>query len=77
MTRSRLSGGGKKVVDVDLAPGRTVSVTLPPKTVLVQVTPTGSGVRGAVLVEDGGATVIGLHQLVRTGLVPNVRPALP
>ncbi len=74
---ARLAGGGKKVVDVDLAPGRTASVELPPRTVLVQVTPSGTGVRGAVVIEDGGATVIGLHELVRTGLVPQVRPSLP
>ncbi|MEO6512326.1 MAG: DUF5719 family protein [Nocardioides sp.] len=74
---ARLSGGGKKVIDVDLTPGSTASVDLPSKTVLVQVTPTGAGVRAAVVVEDGGATVIGLRQLVRTGLVPAVRPALP
>jgi hypothetical protein len=72
-----LSGGGKKVIAVDLAPGRTASVELPARTVLVQVTPTGTGIHGAVVVEDGGATVIGLHELVRTGLVPDVRPALP
>jgi hypothetical protein len=74
---ARLSGGGKKVIDVDLTPGTTASVELPPKTVLVQVTPSGTGVRGALVVEDGGAAVTGLRQLVRTGLVPAVRPALP
>jgi hypothetical protein len=74
---ARLSGGGKKVVDVDLTPGSTASVELPAKTVLVQVTPTGTGVRGALVVEDGGAAVTGLRDLVRTGLVPAVRPALP
>jgi hypothetical protein len=74
---ARLAGGGKEVVDVDLSPGRTASVELPPRTVLVQVTPSGTGIRGAVVIEDGGATVIGLHELVRTGLVPDVRAALP
>ncbi len=74
---ARLSGGGKKVIAVDLAPGRTASVELPPRTVLVQVTPSGTSVLGAIVVEDGGGTVIGLHELVRTGLVPDVRPALP
>ena len=70
---ARLSGGGKKVIAVDLAPGRTASVELPPKTVLVQVTPSGTSVLGAIVVEDGGGTVIGLHELVRTGLVPRRR----
>lgn len=74
---ARLSGGGKKVVTVELKPGTTQVVDLPKRTVLVQVTPTGTGVRAALLVEDGGAAVTGLRELVRTGLVPDVRPALP
>jgi hypothetical protein len=74
---ARLAGGGKKVVTVDLKPGTTQAVELPKRTVLVQVSPTGSGVRGALLVEDGGAAVTGLRELVRTGLVPDVQPALP
>ena len=74
---ARLAGGGKKVQQVDLAPGRTVSVRLPEGAVLVQVTPTATAVRGAVRVVDGGAAVIGLHELVRTGLVPDLQPALP
>jgi hypothetical protein len=74
---ARLPGGGKKVQRVDLAPGRTAAVRLPEDVTLVQVTPTGTAVRGAVVVVDGGATVIGLHELVRNGLVPDLRPALP
>ena len=74
---ARLPGGGKKVQQVDLAPGRTVSVELPEDAVLVQVTPTATTIRGAVTVVDGGAAVLGLHELVRTGLVPDLRPALP
>jgi hypothetical protein len=74
---ARLAGGGKKVVTVDLAPGRTSSVRLPPRAVLVQVTPGGTTLRGAVVVTEGGAAVLGLRDLVMTGLVPDVRPALP
>ncbi len=74
---ARLQGGGKKVVDVDLAPGRTASVPLPARAVLVQVTPSRTDVRAAVVVQDGGATVLGLRDLVLTGLVPDLRPALP
>jgi hypothetical protein len=74
---ARLKGGGQKVVSVDLAPGRTASVRLPKDAVMVQVTPSGTGVRGAVVVTDGGAAVLGLRDLILTGLVPNVRPALP
>jgi hypothetical protein len=74
---ARLAGGGSKTMAVDLAPGRTVPVRLPKGTVLVQVTPSRAAVRGAVVVQDGGAAVMGLHELVRTGLVPDIRPALP
>jgi hypothetical protein len=74
---ARLAGGGKKVQLVDLAPGRTVQVRLPDRAVLVQVTPTATAVRGAVISVDEGAAVLGLRELVRTGLVPDLRPALP
>jgi hypothetical protein len=74
---ARLSGGGKEVKQVDLAPGRTVPVRLPEGAVLVQVTPRATAVHGAVVTVGGGAAAIGLHELVRTGLVPDVRPALP
>jgi hypothetical protein len=74
---AHLEGGGEKVIAVDLKPGTTARVKLPAKTVLVDVAPSGTTVRGALVVEDGGASVTGLHELVRTGLVPDVRPALP
>ena len=73
----RLAGGGQKVEAVDLAPGRTVSVRLPRGAVLAEVTPRGAAVRGTVVVQDGGAALLGLHELVRSGLVPDLRPALP
>ena len=74
---ARLAGGNKDVQEVDLVPGRTVVVRLPKGATLVQVTPRGGALRGVVVAQDGGATVLGLHDLVRTGLVPDVRPALP
>jgi hypothetical protein len=74
---SQLADGGRKVAAVDLAPGRTAVVRLPRGAVLAQVTPTGAPVRGVLVVQDQGAAVIGLHELVRTGLVPDLRPALP
>ncbi len=70
-------GGGQKVTAVDLSPGRTTSVRLPREAVLVRVTPSSSDVRGAVVTVRGGAAVTGLRDLVRTGLVPDLRPALP
>ena len=74
---ARLAGGNKKVQEVDLAPGLTVAVRLPEGATLVQVTPAGGALRGVVVSQAGGAAVVGLHDLVRTGLVPDVRPALP
>jgi hypothetical protein len=68
--------GSQKARSVDLAPGRTVEVRLPPGAVLVQVTPSVA-VRGSVVVVRKGAAVVGLRELVRTDLVPALRPALP
>jgi len=74
---ARLAGGGKDVHQIDLVPGRTIAVRLPEGATLVQVTPAGAALRGAVVSQAEGAAVVGLHDLVRTGLVPDVRPALP
>jgi len=79
---SVLSDGSKKRRTVELAPGRTLSVELPEGTSVVRLVPSATAVRGAVLVttggaENGGATVVGLRDLVLTGLVPDARPALP
>lgn len=68
--------------DVELAPGGADSSPLPRGTALVTVVP-GDVVpgdiswRGAVLVQDPGATVLGLAGLARTSEVPDVRPGLP
>jgi hypothetical protein len=74
---SQLGDGGQKVAAVDLAPGRTAIVRLPKGAVLARITPTGAALRGVLVVQDEGAAVVGLHELVRTGLVPDLRPALP
>ena len=74
---ARLPNGTEKVKSVDLVPGRTVRVPLPKNAELVQVTPSSAAVRGAVVTVQGGAAVTGLRELVRTGLVPDIRPALP
>jgi hypothetical protein len=73
---STRADGREKARSVDLAPGRTVVVRLPPGTVLVEVTPSVA-VRSAVVVVRKGAAVVGLRELVRTDLVPALRPALP
>jgi hypothetical protein len=74
---ARLKAGGQKVVSVDLAPGRTAAIALPKDAVMVKVSPSRADVSGSVVVEDDGAAVLGLRDLVLTGLVPDVRPALP
>jgi hypothetical protein len=73
---ARTADGDEKVREVDLIPGRTVAVRLPEGAVLVEVTPSVA-VRGSVVVTNQGAAVVGLRELVRTDLVPALRPALP
>lgn len=73
---ARRADGTEKVRAVDLVPGRTVQVRLPQNAALVEVSPSVA-VRSSVVVVRGGATVIGLRELVRTDLVPALRPALP
>ena len=52
---ARLDGGGKKVVTRSTSRrGGRPRCELPPRAVLVQVTPSGTAVRGAVVVADGG-----------------------
>ena len=74
---SRLANGRQRTRSVDLAPGRTVVVKLPENTELVTVNPASTSVRGTVVVVRSGATVMELDELVRRGLVPDLRPALP
>jgi len=45
--------------------------------VLVSVLPERASVTGSVLVSGTGAAVVPLTPLVRSGLVPDVRPGLP
>jgi Family of unknown function (DUF5719) len=73
---ARRADGSEKVREFDLVPGRTVVVRLPRNAALVEVTPSVD-VRSSVVVARGGAAVIGLRELVRTDLVPALRPALP
>jgi Family of unknown function (DUF5719) len=54
--------------------GRTASVTLPQGTALVDVVPQRTHVTGSVVVTGDGASVIPLHELLVTGLVPQISP---
>lgn len=63
---------------VPVAPDRGQQLELPEEAVLVAVDPGGVAVSGAVLASgDGGATVLRLRPLERSGLVADVRPGLP
>jgi hypothetical protein len=74
---SRTADG--KVLDrgrVALRPGRGAAVRVPDAAVLVSVLPERTSVTGSVLVSGNGAAVVPLAPLVRSGLVPDVRPGL-
>jgi hypothetical protein len=60
-----------------LRPGRGAAVKVPDDAVLVSVLPERTSVTGSVLVSGNGAAVVPLTPLVRSGLVPHVRPGLP
>lgn len=62
---------------VELMPGRGATIALPQKAALLTITPERTSVIGAVLVTGDGAAVVRLHELVRSGLIPDVRPGLP
>ena len=70
------SADGRKLLDqrVSLAPDQGAAVDLPDKAESVEVTPERTALRGAVLVQDGGAAVVRLRELVRAGAVPAVAP---
>ena len=73
------TAGGKELVSrrIELNPGRGAAVDLPEGATLLTVTPDGTSVIGAVLVQGRGSTVVPLRELVRTGLIPDVRPGTP
>lgn len=62
---------------VELAPGRGSLVRLPEGAALLTITPQRTSVIGAVLLLGDGASVVRLHELARSDLIPDVRPGLP
>lgn len=79
---SRSADGELLATDrVDVVPGRGASLELPAGAALLSVTPTRTGVSGAVLVVASGpgrgAAVVPLTVPALDGLVPDVRPGLP
>ena len=75
------SADGKKLATehAEVRPGTGAVVKLPPKATLVSVVPSRVSVVGAVQVTGAGAgaAVVPLVELVRNGLIPDVRPGLP
>ena len=73
------TAGGKVLARTRAAlrPGRGAAVKVPAGAVLVSVLPERTSVTGSVLVSGNGAAVVPLGPLVRSGLVPHVRPGLP
>lgn len=61
----------------ELNPGRGAEVKVPDAAVLLTITPESTPVIGSVLVQGDGTTIIPLVELVRSGLIPNVRPGTP
>jgi hypothetical protein len=68
---------GKQVLRkrVGVQQGHTVTVRLPRGAAFLTVTPQGAVVRGGVVLQGTGATVIPLHELLTQGLVPQLQPA--
>ena len=62
---------------VELTEGAGGRVELPERTSLVRVTPRRTAVAASLVSTGDGATVLPLQELVRTSLVPQVRPGLP
>ena len=62
---------------VELGPDAGADLALPDDAALVTLTPERTSVRAAVLLTGTGTAVVPLRELVRTGLVPDVRPGVP
>lgn len=62
---------------VEIGPDVAVDVEVPARAVLLRLVPNGTPVVGSLVLEDpDGAAVVGLRDLLRVGLVPDVRPGL-
>lgn len=70
---------GEKLAEkrVELNEGTGGRVDLPSGATLVRVTPRRTSVAASLVSTGNGATVLPLQELVRTALVPGVRPGLP
>lgn len=63
---------------VELGPDVAADVGVPGRAALLRVVPTGTAVRGTLLLRSSqGVAAVALRELAREGLVPDVRPGLP
>lgn len=63
---------------VEVGPEVAADVQVPGRAALVRVVPTGTSIRGTLLLRSSaGAAAVSLRELAREGLVPDVRPGLP
>ena len=72
-------GQGREVSNktVEIGPEAAVEVKVPGRAALLRVVPQGTPVAGSLVLGNGdGAAVVGLRELLREGLVPDVRPGL-
>ena len=77
-TVTAYDASGKRVLRKRVAAqqGHTAVVALPRGAAYVEVVPTSTQVRGAVVLNGQGAAVIPLHELLTKGLVPQISPGL-
>lgn len=62
---------------VEVGPEQAVEVRVPDGATLLRVAPRGTALQGVLRLRSGaGAAAVGLRELVRVGLVPDVRPGL-
>lgn len=78
-TVTALAADGERLFStkLDLKPGTGANIELPDGAELVVLSPERTTVRAAVLVVADGSAVVRMRELIRTELVPDVRPALP
>lgn len=77
VTATAADGSALATREVELTAGTAANVSLPRGTALATIDTGGAAVRGAVLVQRPGATVLPLRGLQRTLVVPDTRPGLP
>lgn len=78
-TVTALAADGEELLSerLELKPDTAANLALPEDAALVVLVPERTTVRAAVLVVGEGNAVVRMRELVRTGLVPDVRPGRP